>query len=209
MAPNSLVTFIDCVLETMNDTSSNDIENQPAASSYSRGCIDSCLLDDNSTKKSKRRQASLLTSPSSGKQERQNKSQRKSVHFNAYDAIAEVAHINDFSKKKINRIWYSYDEQRATLNICIDLVKRFDMGEDLRHEEMLGLRKRTRENLKALKETRRAGADAVFALQGIQNEQDGVLLSEQIARLYKKIAAESELDAHKLALQLAAEVVLQ
>ena len=207
MAPNSLATLIDCVLETMNDaTSSNDIENKAAPSSYCRSYIHSCL-DDNST--SKRRQALLLTSSSSGKQEKPNTSQRKSVHFNVYDAIAEVPHLNDFSKKKINRIWYTSVEQRAIRRICIDLVERFDVGEDMSHEEMLGLMKRTRGNSKATKEARRAGADAVFALQGIQNEQDGVFLSEQIAKLYKKITAESELDAHNLALEIAAEVALQ
>jgi hypothetical protein len=207
MAPKSHATFIDCVLETTRDTSSNgnDIDNNLGPSSHSRICIDSCL-DDNSKSK-RRQQASLLTCSSSRKQEKPSKSQPKSVHFEVYDAITEVSHINDFSKKKINRIWYSYDEKQATRKICIDLVKRFDAGEDMSHVEMLGLQKRTRDTLKDLTLARRSSADAVFGLQRIQNKRD--LLSEQIAELYKKSAAESELDAHKLALQLAAEVALQ
>jgi hypothetical protein len=194
MAPNSTAAFIDSVLETMDDTSSNDTEEKKPAA-------------DNS--KSKRRQASLLTSSSPGKLKKPYKSQQQSVRFDVYDSIAEVPHIDDFSKRKINRIWYTGDEQRANREICIGLVNRFDAGEDMSHEEMLGLEKRTREALKGVKAARRAGTYVVFGLQGIENEQDGVLLSEQIAELYKKTAAESELDAHEWAFQFAAEVALQ
>jgi hypothetical protein len=134
----------------------------------------------------------------------------KSVRFDKYDEVVEVPHINDFSEKKIDRLWWSRQQQSEIRETCLDLVRRFNAGELMYKEEMFGLEKHTNAGAEPVKRHRRAVNKTVFILQ----KADQVTSSARprtcsIAEFYQKSCTKPVLEARLSALQLAVEVKIE
>jgi hypothetical protein len=141
---------------------------------------------------------------------KQQKKVKSSVRFDEYDEVFEVRHINEFSEKKINRLWWSQQEQSEIREACLDLVRRFNAGEVMDKEEMLGLEKQTNDGAEPVKRLRRAVNETVFILQ----EADQVTSSARprtslISEFYQKSCAKPVLEARRSASQLAVEVKIE
>ena len=130
----------------------------------------------------------------------------KSVHFDEYDEVAEIPHVNDFSQKKIDRLWFSREEQSEIREECLELVERFESGEAMDKEEvMLGLEKQTKACHKQFLKLRRIIKKGVFRLQKVQ-QRTSVAEPNFIAEFCELSSAKPALQARLSALKLALEV---
>jgi hypothetical protein len=156
-----------------------------------------------SSSRFKRRQASLVSA--AGKKQKK----VQSVRFDQYDEVAEVTHINNFSQKKVDRLWWSRQEQSEIRETCLDLVRRFNAGELMYKEEMCGLEKHTNAGAKPVKRLRRVVSEIVFSLQEADQVMSSAARTCLIAELYQKNCAKPALEARLSALQLAMEVKIE
>jgi hypothetical protein len=125
--------------------------------------------------------------------------------FDEYDEVREISHINDFSQKKIDRLWFSHEEESVIREECLELVGRFDAGEVMDKEVMLGLEKHTKAGLEPVKKLRRVVNETVFSLQKVQ-QRISVTKPNLIAKFYERISIKPALEARLRALELALEV---
>jgi hypothetical protein len=194
MPPHS--NFVDFALDTLE------------AEDFSNASISSDLYLPNlpSFEKS---QGSLASSAASRKQQKK----VKSVRFDKYDDVVEVPHINDFSEKKIDRLWWSRQEKSEIREACLDLVRRFNAGEVTDKEEMRGLEKQTNDGTGVPVKTRRRRAvnQTVFILQEADHQVTSSALprTSLIALFYQKSCAKPALEARLSALKLAVEVKIE
>jgi hypothetical protein len=130
----------------------------------------------------------------------------KFVCFDEYDEVAEISHINDFSQKKIDRLWFSPEEQSEIRAECLELVERFNAGEVMDKEVMLGLEKQTKAGLEPVADIRQIVNEAVFSLQKVQQRTFVAEPSLLIAKFYEASCAKPCLEARLSALKLALEV---
>jgi hypothetical protein len=151
----------------------------------------------------KRSQSQLL---SASRTKQQKKS--KSVRFDQYDEVAEIPHINDFSKNRISRLWFSSEEQSETRKGCLELVGRFNSGEVVDKEIMLGLEKQTKAGIAPINKLRQAVNQTIFSLQEFQ-QRTSAAKPKLIAEFYKKSCAKPALEARLSALKLAVEVKIE
>jgi hypothetical protein len=149
----------------------------------------------------KRSQSQLLSAS-----RKQHKS--KSVCFDEYDEVAEISHVNSFSQKRIDRLWFSHEEQEETREECLELVGRFNAGKVTDKEVMLGLEKHTKAALEPLEKLRQVLYETVFSLQKVQKAQQRISVTKPnlIAEFYGRSCAISALEARLSALKLAVEV---
>ena len=129
----------------------------------------------------------------------------KSVRFDEYDKVKEVAHVNNFSQKKLDRLWFSPEERSETRKECLAFVRRFNAGEVIEKDAMLGLEKQTKASLESFTKHRRIVNDTVFSLQNFQ-QGTSVAQPSLIAKFYEKSSVKPALQARLSALKLAMEV---
>jgi hypothetical protein len=149
----------------------------------------------------KRSQASSVSAANSKKQKK-----AKSVRFDEYDEVAEITHINNFSQRKVDRLWWSHQEQSEIRKTCLDLLRRFNAGEVMDEEEMLGLEKQTKACAEPVKRLRRVVNETVFSLQEAEQVTSSAARTSLIAEFYGKSCAKPALEARLAALKLAVEV---
>jgi hypothetical protein len=89
----------------------------------------------------------------------------KYVRFDQYDEVEEIPHINDFSQEEVDSLWWSHEEQYETRKTCFSLVDRFNAGEVMDKEEMLGLEKRTNAAADPVERLCQVINETVFSLQ--------------------------------------------
>jgi hypothetical protein len=147
----------------------------------------------------KRSQSQLLSAS------RKHQKKSKSVSFDEYDEVAEILHINEFSKNMIDSLWYSCEEQSDIRKGCLELVVRFNSGEVMDKEIMLGLEKQTKAGLAPINKLRRVVNGTVFSLQKFQ-QRTSLAEPNLIADFYEKMCAKPALEAYISALKLAVEI---
>ena len=159
-------------------------------------------FDDSSNFK---RTESQLFSPLNRKQH--NKS--KSVCYDEYDKVQEISHVKDFSKTKMDRLWFSRDERSETQAECRDLVRRFNASEVMTKDAMLGLERQTNAYLEPFLKRRRVVNGTVFRLQQKAHQRTSVLdrhTNSLIAKFCESSSVKPALQARLIALKLALEV---
>ena len=165
--------------------------------------------DDNSSTSSdltliKISQHSLVSAAS-----KQQTKKAKSVCFHHYDDIGEIKHVDDFSEEEIDELWWSPQEQCDMRMTCLNLVGRFNAGDVMDREEMLGLEKHTKVVAKPAKRLRRAANAAVFRLQETEQvASSSAARTSLIAEFYEVSCVNSALKARLSALKLAWDVLL-
>jgi hypothetical protein len=130
----------------------------------------------------------------------------RSVRFGKYDEVEEITHINDFSQEEVDSLWVSHEEQSAVKRACFSLVNRFNAGEVMDREEMLGLEIQTKAVADPADRLRRAINYVVFSLQEAEQATSLAVRTSLIADLYEKRCAKSALEARLSALKLTMEV---
>jgi hypothetical protein len=150
-----------------------------------------------------KRSQSQLLSVSTRKQHKKS----KSVCFFKYDRVKEISHINDFSQKKMERLWFTLEERSETREECRELVRRCDAGQVMEEHVMFGLEKQTKVRLEPFLKFRRGIIETVLSLQ--KEAQETISVAQQpnlISNFYEKSCSRPALQARLSALELALEV---
>jgi hypothetical protein len=131
----------------------------------------------------------------------------KSVRFGqCEDEVEEITHINDFSQEEVDSLWFSHEEQYAIKRACCSLVRRFNAGEVMGKEEMLGLEIQTEAFAERTDRLRQDVKNVVFSLQEAEHVTSLAVRTSLIADFYEKRCAKSALQARLSALKLTMEV---